>query len=284
MVEVVLRNRLHASAAKHFGKGDWYQDVLKNNGNHLWQTKILTQPLLTQSFYRNGIAPYNKKTIWVGGKKKNLRHWRSPAEQKLEEIIDRLTNSGKAVTPDQVVAHAMFGFWLILFGPTFESSTDALALWPNCIGETFPYSSSMSRSSAHASLVRIKDLRNRISHHEPAWRIATPITPAAVNVALGTRIQEMKALLDATEPEIVGLLENAGTFARLRWLIDPQTIPIFAGQMNEPKVDKRSLTRKVRKLSTISQRAMCATSMPQPKKAVDLHYAGKTILTILPHA
>lgn len=283
MIEVVLRNSLHDAASAQFGKQDWYQDVLKRNGDIAWQAKVAAQPTLAQNYYRKGVPPHDKRSIWVAGKTIKLKHWRSPTESRLDEIVQRLTNNGKPQTPDQVVAHAMFGFWLTLLGSSFESPAEPLALWPNCTPLAFPNDLSMTRARAHAVLERIKDLRNRVSHQEPAWRIAHPLTPAGVNATLSVLVQEMRELLDAMAPDITILLENAGSFDRLRWLLDPQTIAAFAGQGASTKVDRRSLARKVRKLAAQAQRNVTAPG-PKPDKTVTLQHAGKTILTIIPNA
>jgi hypothetical protein len=230
MVEVVLRNRLHAAASAQFAKSDWYQDVLKHHGDLLWHNKIAVNPSITNDYYRKGAAPHDKKSIWNGTVKKPLKHWRSPAEGKLEEILQRLAKSGKPRTPDHIVAHAMFGFWLMLLAPNFESPTDPLALWPGCAAQTFPSDAAMTRGAAFSILERVKNLRNRISHHEPAWRMAAVLTPAGVHTTLSHRVQEMRELLDAMSPDITRLLDHNGIFERLRWLLDPQTIAAFSDQ------------------------------------------------------
>lgn len=282
-IEVVLRNTLHEAASTKFRKPDWYQDVLKHNGNLAWQAKVASVPKLPLSFYRPGVPPHDKRNIWVGSKKVALKHWRSPTEGKLDEILQRLMKNGKPQTPDQVVAHAMFGFWLTLLDSSFESSTEPLALWPACTSLAFPNDPTMTRTRAQAILLRIKDLRNRVSHQEPAWRISRPLTPAGVNTTLTGLVQEMRELLNAIEPDVTTLLENTGSFARLRWLLDPQTIAAFAGQSSIARIDHRSLSRKVRKLATQAQRAI-ATHGPMPDKTVELQHAGKTILSIIPHS
>lgn len=282
MIEVVLRNSMHQAASTQFAKSDWYQDVLKREGDLSWQSKVVATPSIAQQYYRKGIPPYDKKKVWVNGVKKELKHWRSPSEGRLDEIVTRLHKNGKPQTPDQIVAHAMFGFWLALLAPSFESTTDPLALWPNCTTKTFPNDPLMTRARAVHLLDRIKDLRNRVSHHEPAWRMATPLTPAGVNTTLSVRVGEMREVLDALAPDITRLLDNAGLFDRLYWLLDPQTIAAFAGQHTVAAVDLRALSRKVRKLAKQAQRNSVAT-LPQPNRAVALLHASKTLMTVVPH-
>lgn len=282
MVEVVLRNSIHMAASAQFATPRWYQDVLKNEGDVQFPLKVAMDPGLAQRNYRTGIQPYNRRTIWVAGTPRRLKHWRSQSEARLDEIQDRLSSDGKPQTPDQIVAHAMFGFWLGVLGPTFESTTDPLALWPKCQAATFPNDPTMTRARAHQLLVHIKGLRNRVSHHEPAWRLANPLTPAGVNATLTVKVAEMRELLNAMSPDVNQLLANAGLYDRLSWLLDPRTIAGFAGQQTVATVDLRVLTRKVRNLAKQAQRSAVAP-LPQPNKAVSLLHAGKSLLTILPH-
>lgn len=282
MIEVVLRNSIHMAASAQFATPRWYQDVLKNEGDVQFPLKVAADATLAQRNYRAGIQPYHKRSIWINNQKKPLKHWRSQSEARLDEIITRLSSDGKPQTPDQIVAHAMFGFWLGVLGPTFESTTDPLALWPNCLAATFPNDPIMTRARAHQLLVHIKGLRNRVSHHEPAWRLANPLTPAGVHATLTVKVAEMRELLTAMSPDVNQLLTNAGLYDRLSWLLDPRTIAGFAGQQNVAAVDLRALTRKVRVIAKQAQRSAVAP-LPQPNKAMSLLHAGRAVMTILPH-
>jgi hypothetical protein len=282
MVEVVLRNNIHRAASAYFDTPRWYQDVLKNEGDTQFPLKAATDPSLAMRHYRAGLKSYNKRTVWVDEKQRQLKHWRSQSEARLDEIVARLKQDGKPQTPDQIVAHAMFGFWLGILGPTFESSTDSLALWPNCLAATFPNDPVMTRARAHQLLERIKSLRNRVSHHEPAWRLANPLTPAGVNATLSVRVAEMQELLNAMAPDVNRLLANVGLFDRLSWLLAPQTIAAFAGQGTIAAVDLRTLSRTVRRIARKAQGTMLMPT-PRPDRAVALHHAGKTLMTVVPH-
>lgn len=283
MIEVLLRNSLHSAATREFGKPDWYSDVLKYQGDKIWAHKVSADPLLAQHYYRRNVAPHNKKKIYVGSTQRTLKHWRSPSEARIEEIFGRLHQDGKPNSPDQVVAHAMFGFWLTLFEATFESATDRFALWPKCLRAVFPHHATITRAQVHASLVNIKRLRNRVSHHEPAWRIAVPLTPAGVHSSLAPLVSEMEKMIDAISPDITQLLHNAGAIHKLRWLLDPQIIAAFAGQQTPGQLDLRKVTRTVRKIASTAKRAAGSTS-PKPSKAVHVQHGGLTLMTVLPHA
>lgn len=282
MIEVVLRNNVHEAAVAHFGTAQWVQNVLKNEGDVQFPVKAATDPNLTQRYYRLGLFPFHKKHAWVNGKKIALKHWRSQSEAKLDDIMSRLSKSGKPQTPEQIVANAMFGFWHGLLGPTFESTTAPLALWPSCLPRVFPHDPTMTRAKAHQLLTRITGLRNRVSHHEPAWRLANPLTPAGVHATLTLRVTEMRQLLNAMAPDVNLLLSNTGAYDRLAWLLDPQTIASFAGQQVAAPLNMRALTRKVRKFAKQAHLGTTAPS-PKPNKALALHHSGKTIMTVFPH-
>lgn len=281
MVEVVLRNSLHAAATHAFGRPVWFQDVLKHQGHRAWQNKLLLDPTISQNYYRKDLPPHDRRSIWVNGARKQLNAWRSPAEAKLADILQRLTHANKTHSPDQIIAHAMFGFWVDLMGPGFES-TDPLALWPRCQTTAFAHDTSMTRARAANTLSQVKRLRNRISHHEPAWKIAHPLTPAGVHVTLTTQVQDMHALLHAMEPNAALLLQTAGTFQRIQWLLDPQTIAAFAGQTTPQQVNMRALSKKIRKFAKASQRA-ASTPQPHPTQSVHIVHAGKPLATLTPH-
>lgn len=282
MVEVVLRNSVHRAASAMVGKPDWYSDVLKNAGDEEWKRKVAMNPSLATLFYRKGVPPHHKKSKTTNGQKVILRHWRSQAESSFEEIISRLAKANVPQAPDQIIAHAMFGFWLHLLGPSFEATPNPLPLWPNCTAQVFSADATMTRSRAHALLVDIKGLRNRVSHQEPAWRLGRPLTPAGVHATLSARVSDMRQLLRAMEPEVDQLLANAGTFDRLRWLLDPATIAAFAGTTKPGVVDMRSLSRKIRKFAVRASRTV-GVANPILTHSVTVQHAGKPLMSLVPH-
>jgi hypothetical protein len=282
MIEVVLRNNIHDAGVAHFGTVRWVQDVLKHEGDIQFPLKVNADPGLAQRNYRQGVTPFHKRKVWVGGKQISLKHWRSQSEAKLDEIMSRLKKAGKPQSPEQIVANAMFGFWQGLLGPSFESGTDPLALWPACLPRVFPHAPNMTRAAAFQLLENIKGLRNRVFHHEPAWRLAHPLTPAGVHTTLTARVQEMRDLLNAMAPDVNQLLANTGAYDRLSWLLDPQTIAAFAGQHTPTPIFMRTLARKVQKVARQAHRSVAAPS-PKPNKALALHHSGKALMTVYPH-
>ncbi|MGB3423678.1 MAG: hypothetical protein WBF84_06980 [Castellaniella sp.] len=282
MIEVVLRNNIHDAGVAQFGTVRWVQDVLKNEGDVQFPHKVSADPSLAQRNYRQGVTRFNKRKVWVNGQQILLKNWRSQSEARLDEIMSRLKKAKKPQSPEQIVANTMFGFWHGLLGPSFESAADPLALWPACLQRVFPHAPNMTRATAFQWLENIKGLRNRVFHHEPAWRLANPLTPAGVHTTLTARVREMRELLNAMAPDVNQLLVNTGAYDRLSWLLDPQTISAFAGQQATAPLNMRALTRKVRRVATHAHRGTTAPS-PRPDKALALHHSGRTLMTVYPH-
>lgn len=283
MVEVLLRNNVHSAATATFGKLDWHQDVLKYQSGQEFQRKVTATPALAQRFYHPSCPPHHRRTAWSAGVRRRLERYLSPAEAKHQDILKRLTKEGKPNTPDQVVAHAMFGYWLDLLAPGFDSPA-ALSLWPQCTAAVFPNDATMTRAKAAAYLNNIKKLRNRVSHHEPVWSLAIPKTPAGVSTYMTQQVNQMLELAGAMNQHAVTLLHNGGALARLQWLLMPKTIAEYAGQAQPSPVDLRRLTRKVRQLATGAARRRTAAAAANPGRAINVTHAGTTILTVMPHA
>lgn len=78
----------------------------------------------------------------------------------------RLESQGKAPGTDDIVAALSLGFWVNLFYRSYEQK-----LWPRLLSEVFPHLSPGLRTRQNISrrLSPIRDLRNRVFHHEPIW-------------------------------------------------------------------------------------------------------------------
>ena len=69
-----------------------------------------------------------------------------------------------AVTPERMVSELSFGFWVFLLSRSYND-----ALWRPTLRRAFPHIETITRPQAHLPLLRLKDLRNRIAHHEPIF-------------------------------------------------------------------------------------------------------------------
>ena len=78
---------------------------------------------------------------------------------------DKITRSGRPVTPGRVIAELQFGFWTSLFEGQYEGRNGFL---PSGIKEVFPHlpKSLHNRKGLKRTLETIRMLRNRVFHHE----------------------------------------------------------------------------------------------------------------------
>jgi hypothetical protein len=77
----------------------------------------------------------------------------------VEVARNTLNSREQPVTPDSIVSELSFGFWVKLFSGVYEKT-----LWVPSLSRSFP--ANITRRALHDRLASVKDLRNRIAHHE----------------------------------------------------------------------------------------------------------------------
>ena len=141
---------------------------------YLWNTEIsaeLYKPLqgleitLRNAFHRELSLVYGSD--WYD----NLRHVLTFLSQKnIDKAKDDITKRGKTPTPPRVVAELSFGFWVSLLGFGRKGPDNyEMQLWRPAIYKAFPNrpAKGFNRKVANREISSIKELRNRIAHHEP---------------------------------------------------------------------------------------------------------------------
>lgn len=79
----------------------------------------------------------------------------------------RIASRGKPITTPQIVANLSFGLWTALLAPSFNPH-----VWSAYLASAFPaLPPGTSRRDIHQRAGRIGQLRNRIAHHEPIFRM-----------------------------------------------------------------------------------------------------------------
>jgi hypothetical protein len=81
----------------------------------------------------------------------------------IEDAKEQIRARAKSPRAGRIIAELGFGFWIKLFSNTYEKE-----LWVRHTHKLFP--AKLSRKVLHERLARIKDLRNRIAHHETLLR------------------------------------------------------------------------------------------------------------------
>ena len=102
--------------------------------------------------------------------------WQAPAFVKvadrnrvndLDTARRRITGQRKPITTAQIVASLSFGFWVRLLEPRYAPS-----LWGDWLRPAFPaLPDGKTRPDLASAAQRTADLRNRIWHHEPVFRL-----------------------------------------------------------------------------------------------------------------
>ncbi len=161
-LEVTLRNALNEAVKSHQGGiyvGDdwWFEHIA---------TAIQDRKIKKMSA--------EKRKKWL--KPDGTRRKQSFAEQSVLGISRALMREGRIpLLHDDVISRLTFGYWVAVLGEEYEDVTNKRLLWPNLLKVAFSNTpNAPKRARIEAALKRIKELRNRMSHHEPIWKFYKP--------------------------------------------------------------------------------------------------------------
>ena len=100
----------------------------------------------TQEWYLANVSPWDEKIV--------------------NDTTKALKTKGKQPTPSNYVAEFTFGFWVSLFSGRYHHGA-----WPSVLASPFAHAPKKQRSPKllRTRLEKIRRLRNRVFHHEPAW-------------------------------------------------------------------------------------------------------------------
>lgn len=95
----------------------------------------------------------------------------------IETLVDNakseIAKFNKVLTPGRVISGLSFGFWTQLLTHYHVNTPNQShnLLWPHLTNTVFPYApAGFDISNISAAFFRIKELRNRLSHHEAVWK------------------------------------------------------------------------------------------------------------------
>ncbi|MHA8116102.1 Abi family protein [Kosakonia cowanii] len=92
-------------------------------------------------------------------------------ENLVSQAKSQISKEGKKPTPDRIIAGLTFGFWTTLLTAPYEDPHGDRLLWPTLISHVFPNApAGYTRADICAAFFQIKELRNRLSHHEAVWK------------------------------------------------------------------------------------------------------------------
>ncbi|MFJ3057736.1 hypothetical protein [Herbaspirillum sp. NPDC087042] len=155
-VEVSLRNALHRAVSQYFGKADSF-DWMMPRANPVHAAHPTAPPFLPA---RHKLSPKSKDDVAVV----------------MQKIRGRKPD-GYVLTPDDIVAALPLGFWEVLIGGLGHKSQPE-GLQEAILAMVFPhapdtlatpYGSPAFRQRVIDLLKRIREVRNRIGHHDALW-------------------------------------------------------------------------------------------------------------------
>lgn len=103
-------------------------------------------------------------TEWIDISKSNINFFHPDHVKRLQEAKEILKQKKSIITPSDIVARLSFGFWVLLLAGHHEEK-----LWRPTLRNVFPHID--SRRKARQILTKMKNLRNRIAHHEPIFNL-----------------------------------------------------------------------------------------------------------------
>jgi len=124
------------------------------------------------------------------------------AQAMVAEACAKLEGAKKPVEQGRMVAELSFGFWTSLLNRRYDQG-----LWPAYLKSTFPGAprTERTRSTFSKRFNAIREIRNRVSHHEPIWYRAT----------LAVDHKDIIEACQWLEPSSILLLQQADRFSEV---------------------------------------------------------------------
>jgi hypothetical protein len=140
---------------------------------YVWNTQIsaaLYSPLqaleiiIRNAFHRELSTTYGP--AWYDSARVPLT---PAARARVADAKEAVRRAGRPLDPGRIIAELSFGFWerLVTHGPQGRLNYE-MALWRPALHRAFP-NSRRRRADVHRPLPGLRDLRNRIAHHEPIF-------------------------------------------------------------------------------------------------------------------
>ncbi|SUJ09470.1 Abi family protein [Shewanella morhuae] len=174
-LEVTLRNAIDNGIRIHPPKGAKLKWLTDAN----WITSLpeyLGKKYLGNKRYQKVLNPKKNQNVdannyLLDNNGNRLVVKKTFEEQKVEKTIKTIIKNGKIATPDRIISMMDFGFWTNLLDEKFEDNNAEIFLWPNLLSVIFPSApKGTTRDDISNKFYRVRELRNRLSHHEAIWK------------------------------------------------------------------------------------------------------------------
>lgn len=165
IVQAVQSNPPPAAKGLYSTGPDWIFSFTEYMGKR----KIPAYKRFTKAGRAGEARDANGYVLMPNGERKIVeRLWE---EKKVIDAKKKLKTAGKDATPDRVISSMDFGFWTNFLSKEYEDHQSKMLLWPNLLGIVFPNApQGTSRQDIESEFNRVRELRNRLTHHEAIWK------------------------------------------------------------------------------------------------------------------
>nr|WP_314602441.1 Abi family protein [uncultured Enterobacter sp.] len=235
-LEVTLRNGIHNAASAHFSNPAWFDPLTKLAGHDYFSSSITQYPHLSNDFYRKNIS---------SGSRKNKKIWTSRHENMLKQAKDKLSKGHKTQHADAIVAELMLGFWVGMFEKNYHDLNTSNRLWPHLESMVFPnlLPSDRRHGDIQNKLLPIKELRNRVAHHEPIWKHVSVGNSVAAIKMLTSIIDDIVFLINGISRERAEMLYESGIEGTARAICRKESLDFYLSGRISKEVSLRRLKR-----------------------------------------
>lgn len=221
--EVALRNAVDQALVKELGAKWWSKSTLKY-----------------QSHGKGGAPPFPVRVV--------IDNF-SGAYDKAQKAARQRLNKKNVPAPSHgsIVANTDFSTWEFLLDHEFMGRG---LIWPKLLGQVFrgPWpdpSASKTLTDAKNTVKTVREFRNRLFHHEPAWKRFNVATESDAIQHLQEKIDRIEELITLIHPEKTKLLQRNGFLPAARRLCSAEEIRRYQ------KLHKRNRIGTLRKLQAV---------------------------------
>nr|WP_227667072.1 hypothetical protein [Klebsiella variicola]CEP30402.1 hypothetical protein KV8917_350046 [Klebsiella variicola] len=158
-IDYSIRHARLPGAAGHWRTDtNWIFDLPRYIGNKTWirQNKRYKTVARGRKLMHHGKPVYDR-TAWE--------------EDCIRKVSKRIRAAGKAPTAERVISGLDFGFWTNFLTKNYDEPRNRSLLWPQLLPSVFPGApAGTPRHVLEKKFTRIRDLRNRLAHHEAVWK------------------------------------------------------------------------------------------------------------------
>jgi len=142
---------------------------------------------------------FDKIPCWLDARPPLLADRERQAVEKAKETI---ATRSSPMTEGRLVSALGFGFWVSLCKRSYEQGAGGPRLWPELATRGFPHlpRTQRTRSQVFHALDPLRDLRNRVSHHEAVWDRKLDRSHRDIVETIGWINRDLAATLQAHSP------------------------------------------------------------------------------------